>query len=263
MILIVGLASDKLKAKSVLPTRLTVDSRETRQSSALVTRPSAMAIAMGKDQGFFELVRRGNVLKIDNAELKLSVNLRGSGKALTDLGACVETEGKSLPKIQTAATPTSPAEVPVQAAPSEPAPAPVPAPEPASAPVAASINDLPPVAPAPEQLAALPHPADSTPKAVPLAPAPAPAPAPVSAPSNTRRACRRIIGAGFTRPAGYSAFRSRYGRDRASIAGSGSAGPASGDVRAEIWAGIRRHPRGQHHRQPQSDRVDGTLMSRR
>jgi hypothetical protein len=182
VILIVGLASDKLKAKSVLPTRLTVDSRETRQSSALVTRPSAMAIAMGKDQGFFESVRRGNVLKIDNAELKLSVNLRGSGKALTDLGACVETEGKSLPKIQTAATPTGPAEVPVQAAPSEPAPAPVPAPEPASAPVAASINDSPPVAPAPEQLAALPHPADSMPKAVPLAPAPAPAPAPVSAP---------------------------------------------------------------------------------
>jgi hypothetical protein len=190
VILIVGLASDKLKAKSVLPTKLTVDSRETRQSSALVTRPSAMAIAMGKDQGFFESVRHGNVLKIDNAELKLSVSLRGSGKALTDLGACVETEGKSLPKVQTAATPASPAaEVPaqltasVQAAPSEPTPAPVPAPEPAGAPpVATGAEDPPPTALAPEQLAVLPHPAESMPKAVPLAPASVPAPAPVPAP---------------------------------------------------------------------------------
>src|SRR5687768_7829057 len=50
LILIVGLPADKLKAKSILPTRLTVDSRETRQGSGLVTRPSAIAIAMGKDQ---------------------------------------------------------------------------------------------------------------------------------------------------------------------------------------------------------------------
>ena len=161
LILIVGLPSDKLKTKSILPTKLTVDSRETRQSSGLVTRPSAMAIAMGKDQGFFESIRRGNALSIDNAELKLSVSLRGSGKALTDLSACVESDGKSVPKVQTAATPAIPApavSAPVAAAPSEPAPAP----EPAEAPAAAEYrgSTARPL-PAPTQLAMLPHPANS------------------------------------------------------------------------------------------------------
>ena len=183
LILIVGLSSDKLKTKSILPTRLTVDNRETRQSSGLVTRPSAMAIAMGKDAGFFESIRRGNALLIDNAELKLSVSLRGSGKALTDLSACVESDGKSVPKVQTAAAPTIPApavSAPVAAAPAEPAPAP----EPVEAPVAASTEVPPPAVPAPTQLAMLPHPADSAPAAAPAAPAPvpvAPAPAPAAA----------------------------------------------------------------------------------
>ena len=106
VIIIVGLPSDKLKTKSILPTKLTVDSRETRQSSGLVTRPSAMAITMGKDQRFFESIRRGNALLIDNSELKLSVSLRGSGKALADLTACVESSGKSVPKAQQIAAPT-------------------------------------------------------------------------------------------------------------------------------------------------------------
>jgi hypothetical protein len=178
LILIVGLSSDSLKAKSILPTRLTVDNRETRQSSGLVTRPSAMAIAMGKDSGFFESIRRGKTLSIDNTELKLSVSLRGSGKALTDLSACVGSEGKSVPTVQTAATPIIPApavSAPVAAAPSEPAPAP----EPAA--VAAGIEASPPAAPAPTQLAMLPHPADSVPVATSAAPATAPA-APVPAP---------------------------------------------------------------------------------
>ena len=64
---------------------------------------------IAKDQGFFESVRRGNVLTIDNTELKLSASLRGSGKALTDLGACVETDGKSVPKVQMVSAPTAPA----------------------------------------------------------------------------------------------------------------------------------------------------------
>jgi hypothetical protein len=185
VIIIVGFPSDKLKTKSVLPTKLTVDSRETRQGSGLVTRPSAMAIAMGKDQGFFESVRRGNVLMIDNPELKLSVSLRGSSKALADLGACVETDGKSVPKVQTVSAPTAPA--PANPALAIPAPAtapsePVPAPEPAVASAGTNIEISPPAAPAPTQIAALPHPAASMPAAVPPAPAPAtPAPAPAAA----------------------------------------------------------------------------------
>jgi hypothetical protein len=180
LILIVGLDSNRLKTKSILPTTLAIDGREARRSSALVTRPSAIAIAMGKDQGFFESVRRGNVLLIDNPELNLSVSLRGSSKALADLSGCVETDGRSVPKVPTAATPTIPAlqaPAPVAVAPpSEPAPAREPAVIPAVAPVDADTEVAPPVAPAPTQLAALAHPADSVP-----APAPARVPAQAAA----------------------------------------------------------------------------------
>jgi hypothetical protein len=186
VIVIVGLPSDKLKTKSILPTRLTVDGRETRQSSGLVTRPSAMAIAMGKDQGFFESIRRGTTLVIDNSELKLSVSLRGSGKALADLSACVVSNGESVPKPRqivapqaASVTPASPALEPVTSPPPESAADP--APTPASKRDAARIEISPDPSLIPEQLAALPRAADPLPAAA-AAPAPVPAAVPVPAP---------------------------------------------------------------------------------
>jgi hypothetical protein len=182
IIVIVGLPADKLKTRTLLPTKLVIDGRETRQGSSLVTRPSALAITLGKDTAFFESIRRGNVLSIDNPELKLSISLRGSGRALADLRSCVETEGKSVAKplpVAESVTPAIPA--PAPAAP-QPAPTAVPAqaeasPPPATPPVAATVAAT--VAPAveapqpaaPVQLAALP------PSNGPVASAAAPQPA--------------------------------------------------------------------------------------
>jgi invasion protein IalB len=184
VIVIVGLPSDKLKTKSILPTRLTVDGRDTRQSSGLVTRPSAMAITMGKDQGFFESIRRGTTLVIDNSELKLSVSLRGSGKALADLSACVGSGGESVPKPRqivapqaASVTPASPALEPVTSPLAQSAADPAPAPT--SKGDAARIEISPDPSLIPEQLAALPRAADPLPAA---APAPVPAAVPVPAP---------------------------------------------------------------------------------
>jgi hypothetical protein len=193
VIIIVGLPSDKLKAKSVLPTKLTVDSRDTRQSSGLVTRPSAMAITMGKDQRFFESIRRGTTLVIDNSELKLSVSLRGSGKALADLSACVVSGGESVPKPQqivapqaAPVTPASPAPIPATSAIPEPVAdaAQLPMPKPVPAPEAARIEISPDPSLVPEQLAALPRAADPVPATTPAAvPVPAPVPVPPAAPA--------------------------------------------------------------------------------
>jgi hypothetical protein len=195
VIIIVGLPSDKLKAKSILPTKLTVDSRDTRQSSGLVTRPSAMAITMGKDQRFFESIRRGTTLLIDNSEVKLSVSLRGSGKALADLTACVGSGGESVPKPRqivapqaASVTPASPAPaaatsaIPEPVADAAPVPVPVPAPAPATAPEDARIEISPDPSLVPEQLAALPRASDPMPAATP-APVPAPVPAAVPVPA--------------------------------------------------------------------------------
>ena len=189
VIVLVGLASDKLKTKSVLPTRLTIDGKETRQSSGLVTRPSAMAITMGKDQGFFESLRRGSTLAVDNPELKITVNLRGSGRALADLSTCVDTDGGSVAKVQPAAAPPIlPLPTPAPASAPTPAPTPAPmtfaAPEPAadSVPPAAEIEILPDPSLAPVQLAALPRTAAPLPAESASTPAPAPSAAPVVSP---------------------------------------------------------------------------------
>jgi invasion protein IalB len=188
VIIIVGLPSDKLKAKSILPTKLTVDSRDMRQSSGLVTRPSAMAITMGKDQRFFESIRRGTTLLIDNSEVKLSVSLRGSGKALAGLTACVGSSGESVPKPQqivapqaAPVTPASPAPAATPAIP-EPVAGAAPVPAPATAPEDARIEISPDPSLVPEQLAALPRASDPMPAAAP-APLPAPVPAAVPAPA--------------------------------------------------------------------------------
>ncbi|GEO42438.1 hypothetical protein SAE02_65860 [Skermanella aerolata] len=187
VIVLVGLASDKLKTKSVLPTRLTIDGKETRQSSGLVTRPSAMAITMGKDQGFFESLRRGSTLAVDNPELKITVNLRGSGRALADLTTCVDSDGGSVAKVQPAAAPPilplatpAPASAPTPAQTPAPTPAPMMSatPEPAADPVppAAEIEILPDPSLAPMQLAALPRTAAPLPAESAATPAPVPAP---------------------------------------------------------------------------------------
>lgn len=195
VIIIVGLPSDKLNTKSILPTKLTVDSRDTRQSSGLVTRPSAMAITMGKDQRFFESIRRGTTLLIDNSELKFSVSLRGSGKALADLTACVESSGESVPKPRqivapqaASVTPASPASAPATSANPEPVadaaqlPAPMAMPVPVPAPTTASEDERIVISPdpslVPEQLAALPRASDPVP-----APEPASAPIPIATPA--------------------------------------------------------------------------------
>ncbi len=190
VIIIVGLPSDKLKTKSILPTKLTVDSRDTRQSSGLVTRPSAMAITMGKDQRFFESIRRGTTLLIDNSEVKLSVSLRGSGKALADLTACVEIRrriGAEASADRGAAGSAGHAGITrtgghlrdprtgsrrgtIAGAGAGPA----------TAPEDARIEISPDPSLVPEQLAALPRASDPMPAAAP-APVPAPAPAPVPA----------------------------------------------------------------------------------
>jgi hypothetical protein len=173
--------------RTLLPTRLMVDGRETRQGSSLVTRPSALAITLGKDTAFFESIRRGNVLSIDNPELNLSVSLRGSGRALADLRSCVETEGKSVAKalpVAESVTPATPAPAPAVPQPDlpQPTPAAVPAqaeasPPPATPPITPPIPAM--VAPAveapqptaPVRLAALP------PSSGPVASAAAPQPA--------------------------------------------------------------------------------------
>jgi hypothetical protein len=191
VIIIVGLPSDKLKTKSILPTKLTVDSRDTRQSSGLVTRPSAMAITMGKDQRFFESIRRGTTLLIDNSELKLSVSLRGSGKALADLTACVGSSGESVPKPRqivapqaASVTPASPAPAQATSPPPEPVADPVQVPAPAMAPEETRIEISPDPSLVPEQLAALPRAADPLPAAAPaLVPAAVPVPTPPAAPA--------------------------------------------------------------------------------
>jgi hypothetical protein len=197
VIIIVGLPSDKLKTKSILPTKLTVDSRDTRQSSGLVTRPSAMAITMGKDQRFFESIRRGSTLVIDNSELRLTVSLRGSGKALADLSACVVSGGESVPKPRqivapqaAPVTPASPAPAPATSAIPEPVadaaqvptpePVPMPMPVPDTAPEEAKIVISPDPSVVPEQLAALPRASDPVP-----VPAVAPVPAPATTPAAT------------------------------------------------------------------------------
>ena len=188
IIVIVGLPSDKLKTKSLLPTKLVIDGREKRQGSGLVTRPSAMAVTMGKDQGFFDAIRRGNVLSIENAEVKLSVILRGSGKAMTDLSTCIQTEGKSVAMIEAAAVSTAPTAL--MAVAPDLAAAATPEPEPTLAPIAAQApvqvpgdtgTSLPP-SPAPTQVAALPHPTDPLPAAAAAPVAPAAAKATPAAP---------------------------------------------------------------------------------
>jgi hypothetical protein len=147
MIVIVGLPTDKLKTKTLLPTKLMVDGRETRQGSGLVTRPSALAVMLGKDTGFFESIRRGNTLSIDNPELNLSVSLRGSGRALGDLRSCVETEGKSVAKILPVADSAAP-ETPASNLAAAAAPEQLPTLEPinADAPLLPMVSATPPMA---------------------------------------------------------------------------------------------------------------------
>jgi hypothetical protein len=134
-----------------------------------------MAVTMGKDQGFFDAIRRGNVLNIENSEVKLSVILRGSGKAMTDLSTCIQTEGKSVAMIEAAAasaipTAAAPPTAPMATAPDLAAAA-IPEPEPSLAPIAAQAptkvsgdtGTAISSSSAPTQVAALPHPTDPLP----------------------------------------------------------------------------------------------------
>ncbi|WP_158043803.1 hypothetical protein [Skermanella pratensis] len=157
VVVIVGLPEPRLNAKSLLPTKLTVDKRGARQGSGLVTRPSALAVALGKDPSFFEAVRKGNTLTIDNPEVTLSLSLRGSGAALMNLNACVQSAGKSVAKAVTVAE-APPVAVPV----------PVPGPGPAAAVTAG------PAADPTGATGAAPTAAESPPAASPAAPAAAP-----------------------------------------------------------------------------------------
>ncbi|EWY41508.1 hypothetical protein N825_27830 [Skermanella stibiiresistens SB22] len=104
IVVIVGLPDSKLNPKSLLPTKLTIDQRFSRQGSALATRPTAMAISLGKDPEFLDAVRRGNTLAISNSATKLTLSLRGSAGALGDLNDCVATVGKSVANPVTVAS---------------------------------------------------------------------------------------------------------------------------------------------------------------
>ncbi|WP_203100260.1 invasion associated locus B family protein [Skermanella rosea] len=151
VVVIVGLPESRLNPKSLLPTTLTIDQRGTRQGSGLVTRPSALAVSLGKDASFFEAIRRGNTLAIDNPDVKLSLSLRGSGAALANLNTCVQSNGRTAAKPLTIAeAPPAPLPGPAADAPEAPAPAEaaIPVPEPPPAAVQADPPAEPPGTPA-------------------------------------------------------------------------------------------------------------------
>ncbi|UEM21788.1 hypothetical protein JL100_003200 [Skermanella mucosa] len=149
VVVIIGLPEPRLNPKSLLPTKLTIDQRGTRQGSGLVTRPSALAVSLGKDASFFEAIRRGNTLAIDNPDVKLSLSLRGSGAALANLNSCVQSDGRTAAKPLTI-TEAPPAPTPGPAADAPPAPIPGPAADapkvPAPTEAAAAVPEPPPAA---------------------------------------------------------------------------------------------------------------------
>jgi hypothetical protein len=170
IVVIVGLPDSKLNPKALLPTKLTIDQRFSRQGSALATRPTAMAISLGKDTEFLDAVRRGNTLAISNSATKLTLSLRGSAGALGDLNDCVATLGKSVATPVTVATaPTLPATMAAPAAMPDTVPEPVPQ----------SVPEMPT-----QDLVAAPAPTAKSPASESPATSSPPAPSPaVSAPA--------------------------------------------------------------------------------
>jgi hypothetical protein len=97
-----------------------VDGRLQRQLRAIV--PQAGVLIVGNlDNEFLTAMGRGNRMTIDLGARTVGIALRGTGKAVTDLRSCVETQGRGAPAPQQAqAAPAPQAQAAPPAAPGQP-----------------------------------------------------------------------------------------------------------------------------------------------
>jgi hypothetical protein len=70
--------------------KLSVDGKVTRELGAIVSQPNALAIGLGDDAELMKALGSGSVLSIEVPGDTASFQLKGTTKALSDLGSCVD-----------------------------------------------------------------------------------------------------------------------------------------------------------------------------
>lgn len=89
--------------------KISVDGKLTRERNAVAPQPDMLVVPNGKDDELYTALTNGNELSFISAADRVSFNLKGTKKILTDLKTCVDKSG-NVPPLTTATKPPAPRE---------------------------------------------------------------------------------------------------------------------------------------------------------
>jgi len=88
--LAMGIPGARLPVEERWPVTVVVDDGPGREGVAVAMRPDMLVVPQGRDEDLYAQLRRGRQLSIRSSGDRVAFQLKGTGKALADLKACVD-----------------------------------------------------------------------------------------------------------------------------------------------------------------------------
>jgi hypothetical protein len=88
--MVLGIPGAQMPTGQRTGVKLSIDGKVTRELGAIVSQPNALAIGLGDDAELMKALGSGSVLSIEVPGDTATFQLKGTTKALSDLGSCVD-----------------------------------------------------------------------------------------------------------------------------------------------------------------------------